>query len=184
RGAPLLRLSPRGALEFFIRCARRLIEFEFIDRSIVLASQAFSAGIPFLIVVGSIGPRRDGRDVATHVIDRFELHGSSADTVRTLFSPPPNVNSTITWVGILTLVFAVSSFTRTAQRLYERAWGLERLGVKGVWRGFVWLAGLVAYITLIALIKGSVTEDFARWARALLAIIPSFLFWLWTPHLL
>jgi membrane protein len=181
---PPVRFSPRGAFEFLRRAIRRLIEFEFIDRSIVIASQAFSAGIPLLIVIGSIGPRRDGRNAAGHIINRFELHGSSADTVRTLFSPPPSVSSTLTWVGILTLLFAVSSFTRTVQRVYERAWQLERAGVRGAWRGLVWLLGLVAYITVIALIKGSVTEGGDRLLRALIALIPGYAFWAWTPRIL
>jgi membrane protein len=184
RAPELLPPSLRATIEFLVRSARQLIEFEFIDRSIVLASQAFSAGIPFLIVVGSIGPRKDSRDVARHLIDRFELHGSSADTVRTLFAPPPNVRTTITWVGIITLLFAVSSFTRTAQRVYERAWNLERLGVRGTWRGLVWLIGLVLYISLVALIKGSVNEGTERLARAFFALIPGFAFWLWTPRIL
>lgn len=179
-----IRVSLHGAFEFGLRCVRRLIEFEFVDRSIVIASQAFSAGIPLMIVVGSLGPRDDGRDVATRIIARFELHGSSADTVRRLFLPPTDVRATLTWVGVLTLLFAASSFTRTVQHVYERAWRLERAGLRGAWRGFVWLAGLVVYVTLIALIKGSVTEGFERLVRSLVAIVPGFAFWLWTPRIL
>jgi membrane protein len=178
------RAWARAAAGFGLRCFHRLIEFEVIDRSIVLASQAFTAGIPFMIVVGSIGPRGEGLDIASRVIRRFELHGSSADTVRTLFLPPTDVRATITWVGVVVLLFAVSSFTRTVQRLYERAWGLERAGMRGAWRGLVWLVGFVGYVTVIALLKGSVTAGADRWARGLAGIIPAFAFWLWTPHIL
>jgi membrane protein len=178
------RRIAQNAFEFALRCARRFVEFEGIDRSVVLASQLFSAGIPLMMVFAALEPRGTRKDFATSVIERFDLHGSGADTVRALFLPSTDVRGALTWISLLLLLFSVSTFTRTVQHLYERAWGLERLGTRGAWRGFVWVLGLGVYLTLISLLKGSVDSGAVRLLLALASIPLAFAFWLWTPRIL
>src|SRR4051812_938939 len=100
----------------------RLAEVEFVDRSVALASQAFVALIPLLLVSSSLLPRSERRSFADSVVRRFELHGSSASEVRQVFAQPAEVRNTLSVVGVLVLVVSALSFCRALQRLYERAW--------------------------------------------------------------
>jgi membrane protein len=156
-----------------------LAQFEVFDRAMALAGQAFAALLPLLIVVGSV-LRADGRDVANSLIQRFELSGDAAATLRAAVAPPTDVQSATTVVGAILLVVAALAFTRALQRLYVRVWGLDTLGWRGSIWGVLWLAGFSAYWSLQPL----VAELSSGPAATAIALASSAAMWLFTPWLL
>lgn len=157
------------------RSLARFVELEGFDRSMALAGQAFAALLPLLIVLGTASP---GDDFADELIDRLDLSGSAADTLRTAVAQTPDTGTSV--VGVLLLVISALSFTRGMQRLYVRAWRLEKLGVRGNFWGLAWLAMFVAFWSLQPAIVG-VFDGVVAFAVSLAL---STLLWLWTPWLL
>src|SRR3954463_13977287 len=170
--------------EFVAPYLERLAEVEYVDRSVALASRAFVALIPLLLVSSSLLPRSERRNYADSVVRRFELHGTSATEVRQVFAQPSEVRSTLSVLGFLVLVISALSFCRLLQRLYERAWRLPSLGVRGTPGQLAWLGVAVVYLVVV----GSPTTAAGRWLGPLGGAAVSLAFgvalWLWTPYLL
>jgi membrane protein len=163
--------SSRGVLE-------RLLELEIIDRSLVVGAQAFSALIPLLIVLSSLGAR-GGESLADSVIDRFGLSGDGADAVRQTFAVPAD-DTTITVLGGLVVVYSSLAFTRALQRTFELAWGLARRGMKGTGWGLLWIAFIAGYWTIVPLFDDGLPSPLGTVA----AFAGSLVLWLITPYIL
>jgi membrane protein len=146
----LLGRGARWAVDLFpTRCLVRFVAINGRDRILIMAGQAFSALIPLLIVLSSLGPSEDG--VSRRLIDRFNLTGAAADAVHTLFSRPPGAEGGMTAVGLVILFFAILAFARTLQRTYEDAWGLRSLGFRGTLNGLSGLFLLIAQLVVLGL---------------------------------
>jgi membrane protein len=155
-------------------CLVRFAEVQGVDRAMALGAQAFSALLPLLIVYGAVVPQRDGRDFADRIIDRFDLHGTAARSLRQAIAPQGEVTQSISVIGVLLLVVAALAFTRALQRLYEGAFGLPALGMRGTKYGLQWLLALIVLLTVRPFVSGSVVVALALGAG----------FWLLTPLLL
>ena len=106
----------------------------------VLAAQAFTSLIPFMVVVAAFAPGTG--DLADRIVDRFDLTGASARSVQQLFASAGETQSAITWISIVILLLSALSFTRALQRIFQRAYRYESRGVRDIPRGFGWIAGL------------------------------------------
>lgn len=126
----------------------RFLEMQGLDRAMALAAQAFSALVPLLIVYSALAPRRKAQGFAGSIIDRFDLTGSAAATVRAAFGSPQAVESGVSALGILLVLISALSFSRGMQRLYEGSYGLPKLGVRNTGRGLAWLLALVVYVSI------------------------------------
>ena len=89
---------------FLGRCVQRFLRMRGIDRSVMLASQAFTALIPLLILVGSRVPAGSEDALSEAVIRRFALDGDAASAVTLLFDIPDDSTG-----GISTSVCCCSS---------------------------------------------------------------------------
>src|SRR4051812_18916826 len=128
---PTALARPLASLRRFVApFAERLVELELFDRAVALASQAFVALIPFMVVVAALTPYGERSSSADSIIRRFELTGDTAAAVEQVFSQPAEVQSTLTTFGVLLLIVSALSFCRALQRTYERAWRLRRLGMR------------------------------------------------------
>jgi membrane protein len=177
----LRRLPPFAFAE---HCGRKALEMGAIDRAIVLASQAFIAVFPLLIIAGSIAPRRGAKDAADSLIDRFGLTGSTAKAVRDLFSSPTDVKNALSWASVLVLLASALSFTRSVQRVYELSFSLKAAGARNSGRGLLWLGSLLVYGwagSLIALVRGGPLRNAIA---VLLSLAWSLVFFTWTPYVL
>src|SRR5688572_7222621 len=123
------------AVQFARSWAERFFAVQGVDRAVALAAQAFSALIPLLMVYSAVVSRGEGEDFADTLIDRFELDGASAATVREAFTSPQTIEDGTSVVGALLLIVAALSFSRAMQRLYEGAYGLPKLGMRNSHRG-------------------------------------------------
>jgi membrane protein len=150
--AHIARLMARRARSFPIRCLRRFAAINGRDRSFVLAGQAFTTVIPLLIVVSATAGKNGTSLVADRFNSRFRLTGSPAEALRTLFQRPPGATGTITLVGVLVLLFSLVSLTRSMQRIFEDAWGLRAVGVRGTLHGLTGMGLLLASVLILSLL--------------------------------
>jgi membrane protein len=164
--------------------AERLVELELFDRAVALASQAFVALIPFMVVVAALTPYGERSSVADSIVRRFELTGDTAAAVEQLFSQPAEVKSTLTTFGVLLLVVSALSFCRALQRTYERAWRLQRLGMRSTPSHLLWLGLAAGYATIAGALTTAAGKHLGEGGRLVVAFGLSFFLWLWTPYLL
>jgi membrane protein len=164
--------------QFASSLVHRLSALEIIDRALVLGAQAFGALIPLLIVLESAG-FNNGRSFADGLVDRFELSGRGAATVRATLTAPAE-GAGLTVLGVALVVFSALAFTRAMQRTYELTWGLERRGVKGTGWGILWLGAFALYWTLAP----KLDPLFSGRADVVASTTGAFLLWLVTPYVL
>jgi membrane protein len=150
------------------------------DRAVALAGQAFTALIPLLIVYSAVRSDASGRDFADELIRAFELKGAAAANVRQAFAPSSEVESSISVLGALILIFSALSFTRALQRLYQLAWNQPSLGMRAAKWGLIWLVIVVVTVTLRPPLLGATHGV----ARVVLSIVVSGVVWLITPYIL
>jgi membrane protein len=150
------------------------------DRAVALAGQAFTALIPLLIVYSAVVSDATGRDFADSLIRVFELDGSSAATLEQAIASANDVESQVSALGTALLVGSALSFTRALQRLYQLAFDERSLGLRAAKWGLIWLAIIIAILTLRPVILGAV--------HGLALLILSLAFaaglWLCTPYVL
>ena len=172
----------RGA-DFGRRCLERLVEVEFVDRSIALASLTFTSLIPLGVVLGSVTPI-DSEGFASSLIRRFHLDGTSADLVRSTFAPPSDVRSTVSVVGAALLIASALSFTRGLQRVYERSWRLKGLGVRATPAGLAWLLGVAVVVSIVIPLRHVIAEATGPLLGLVVTLTTELLVWLLTPFVL
>ena len=139
-------VAPRAAVDFGEASLRRFLDVEGTLQATVLAAQAFTSLIPFLVVGAAFGPgerplRSDHRPLRPGAAPRRARSGS-------LFNSSGEVESAVTWVSIIILVLSALSFTRALQRMYQRTYGMPPTGWKEGWRGLAWLAAFGAWIVV------------------------------------
>ncbi|MBJ7473299.1 MAG: hypothetical protein JHD16_18470, partial [Solirubrobacteraceae bacterium] len=139
--------------KFWRALVTRNVEVQTVDRGVALGAQAFTAVVPLLMLFALVAPRREGRDFADTLIARFELSGSSAEALRQAFSPPELTTQSVSVFGVVLLIIATLSFTRTLQRLYENAYGLPKLGFRGTPWGLIWIGFLAVATSVNPLVR-------------------------------
>jgi membrane protein len=172
------RIAPVTAVTSFVRAwLERLVELGFVERSVALGSYAFTALIPLLTVYGAV---IEGAAFADRLSDRFELKGAAAASVHDAFAPPGTVEGSLSALSVLLLIASALTLTRGLQRLYEAAYGLPALGLRGTKWGLMWLALVPVFLEVRAL-EASVTHGLVE---AVLAIAAGAACWTITPWLL
>jgi membrane protein len=165
-------------------CLERLIEIEFVDRSIALASLTFTSLIPLGVVVGALSPI-DSDGFAAALNRRFELTGSTAQLVTSVFAPPGDVRSTVSVVGLLLLLLGSAlSFVRGLQRVYERAWRLRSLGVRATPHALAWLACVVVAVSVLVPVRTAIDDATGPLISIVVVVATAAAIWLMTPFLL
>lgn len=168
--------------EFLGACLQRALEMDAIQRAIVLASQAFTAGIPLTIVVSALTP--GSRGAVERLIARFHVTGSTADQVRALFLSGDDVRGAATWLGVVFLLASAVSLATSLQKVYERAMIVPHVGLRNGWRAVVWLLVTAAYVEWFIILRPNVYDGGTDIPRLLLSIVGSFVYWLLTPRIL
>jgi membrane protein len=161
----------------------RLAEIGGVQRATLLGAQAFTSLIPYLVIASALVPRREDESFADVLVDRFDLEGRAADGVRALFASAGEVESGITFIGIAVLAVSVLSFTRALQSTYERSYGLDPSGMRGLPRNLLWIGALAVWLSLASL-RGEVEDLFGAVFSVIAALGFAFVLWLGTPMLL
>jgi membrane protein len=101
RATDLLTRLPAAPVRLGSAWFERLVAIQFVDRATALAGMAFTALIPLLIVYDAVVPQVDGKDFADDLIDRFDLKGVAAASVRQALAPPGDVQSSVSVLGVV-----------------------------------------------------------------------------------
>lgn len=178
-----LRSHPavRRTMEQVRDIAERLVAVRVIESSIVLAAQAFLALFPLILVVSAVVPRNVSTGLVNELRSRYGVSGSSAGALQSVLVDRGALQQSLSVLSFLLVIGSATAFTRALQRMYQNAWGLPKLGLRGLWRSFAWLAGLVVYLTILGLVA-HVTHH-----GGVLAPVSTVLglgMWWWTPFLL
>ncbi len=183
--AMAFRLS--GVLEttFLGRLWSRLLEIEFIDRSVALAAKAFVSLFPALIIVTAITPDSVRQDVLDNLKRRFGVGGSAFEVVKQAFATPAATRAASGIIGtLLTLAFAVS-FTTALQRTYLRAWRRPPGGgAKNKFRGAAWVGGVTALLLVISLMRKLLGVSAGQPSAWVVGLLGSTALWWWTARLM
>jgi membrane protein len=172
-----------GALsDFGERSVRRFVEVEAAQQATVLAAQAFTSLIPFLVVAAAFGPGEG--DMADRINDRFDLHGSAARSVEALFNDAGAVTGAVTWVSVIILVLSATSFTRALQRMFQRAYQAEPGSWKEAGRGLAWLAAFALWIVVSSPLRSSLAGVGGLVFAITVSTAFGFVVWLATPAIL
>ena len=114
------------------RVWERMLEIEFVDRSIALAGKAFVSFFPLVIVVAAFVLFREG------------------------FASSDDVRKATGVLGLVLTVFFATSFTTALQRVYLRAWRRppSRAGAGAYGRGAVWLLAMLTTLAILGALRG------------------------------
>lgn len=181
-----LSLWERAGKLMPFRALRRFAVINGKNRMVILASQAFTAVVPLLLVIASMAASPEGSNrLATSLIQRFRLKGQAASALETLFSRPPDAVGGFGVVSIVLLLFSVLSLARTLQDTFESAWGMPARGLRGTLYGISGAALFVleiAAVTLVAsLLRGTPGGAVTAW---LARVAESVLIWLLLQYVL
>jgi membrane protein len=166
------------------RCLRRFFAVQGFDRAMVIASQAFTALIPLVILTSAVLPTENHGSIADAIVRKFALTGDSATAVQTVFAPSGEPS-----IGLLSLVLLLlsgMSLSRRIQRMYLEAWGLPRApSVRASLYAAVALGALMLELLLLSLIRSLLREVPFDWAAGLSgSLFSSVVVWTSIPWLL
>jgi membrane protein len=157
-----------------------------IQSAVVLAAQTFMALFPLLIGIIALAPSPVSDAVTQTLQRRLGLDGDTGVSVQHLVASRDDLRGGLTVIGLLVVLASATSFTRALQRVYENAWQLPRLGMKGSLRGLEWLVGIVVYVALVGFTI-RLTESSAFYVTALRFVVlatASVTVWWLTPFVL
>ena len=174
---------PGAVVEFGETSVRRFLSVEGTLQATVLAAQAFTSLIPFMVVASAVLPGEG--DTGERIVDRFDLEGSAARSVKELFGDAGQVESAVTWVSVVILILSALSFTRALQRMYQRAYGTTATrNWKEEWRGLTWLGGFAAFLIVSSPLKNALSDVGGVVFALIVSTVSGFVIWLWTPSIL
>lgn len=169
---------------FLAHCVRTFFSLQGVDRAMTIASQAFTALIPLLILVSAFAPAGNQNLVADNIVRRFELTGVGADAVQALFAQPTDTSTG--FLSVLLLIFSGVSLTRRLQRMYLQVWQVEpSAGVRASLHAAFGLAVLLVEILLLSFANRLIRELPFQWVLgAPLTIAVGLVLWTSIPWLL
>jgi membrane protein len=144
---------------FLWRVWERLLEIEFVDRSVALAGKAFVSFFPLVIVVAAFMPDGIRVSIISAVASRLGLRGDALSMVQASFTSSEDLRKATGLLGLILTIFFATSFTTALQRVYVRAWRRPpHSGVDKYWRGVVWLIAMLVSLALIGSLRGVADE--------------------------
>jgi membrane protein len=138
------------------RVWERMLEIEFIDRSIALAGKAFVSFFPLVIVVAAFVPERIRSAILTAITARLGIRGDALTIAREAFASSDDVRKATGVLGLVLTIFFATSFTTALQRMYLRAGRRPpRAGAGAYWRGATWLLVALVCMALLGGLRGA-----------------------------
>jgi membrane protein len=132
------------------RAWERMLEIEFVDRSVALAGKAFVSFFPLVIVVAAFVSERARSSIITLVTSRLGMRGEALTLTRESFASSDDIRKATGLLGLVLAILFASSFTTALQRVYLHAWRRPPpAGVRADWRGLIWLLVMLASFALL-----------------------------------
>jgi membrane protein len=154
----------------FWRVWERMLENEFVDRSVALAGKAFVSFFPAIIVVAAFSPPSVRTSIFTTLAHRMGLSGEGLTTVRNAFASADSVRKATGILGLILTFFYINSFTTALGRVYIKAWRRPPgRKLAGYALGASWLIGVAAYFAIIGLVRRAASGGFETGIFAVIA---------------
>jgi membrane protein len=137
------------------RVWERMLEIEFVDRSVALAGKAFVSFFPLVIVIAAFAPDHIRSSMITAVTARLGIQGDALTLARRAFASADDVRRATGVLGLVLAILYAGSFTTALQRVYLRAWRRPSpAGIDAQWRGAVWLFAMLTYLAVLGGLRG------------------------------
>lgn len=163
----------------------RLLEIEFVDRSVALAAKAVVSFFPLLIVAAAVSPPQARSSIVDTIANRFGVGGEAFSTVKQAFASPDQTRAATGLIGSVLVVAYAVSFTTALQRVYLRAWRRPAGGgVRNKGRGAMWVAGVLALLVLMTSLRRVIAGPPGAVFVWALGLAGSVLAWWWTARLM
>src|SRR5215213_10017920 len=139
------------------RVWERMLEIEFVDRSVALAGKIFVSFFPLVIVVAAFAPERIRSAILTTVTARLGIRGDALVLARDAFASADDIRKATGVLGLVLTIFFATSFTTALQRMYLRAWrrSPRTAGAGAYWRGAAWLLVILVCLALLGGLRGA-----------------------------
>ncbi len=135
----------------------RMLEIEFVDRSVALAGKAFVSFFPLVIVVAAFMPAGIRSSIFETLTHRLGVRGDALETAKEAFASSDDIRKATGFFGLLLTFFYASSFTTALQRVYLRAWRRPPGRKAGAYaRGPAWLIVMLASMAFLGGVRGLV----------------------------
>jgi membrane protein len=133
----------------------RMLEIEFVDRSVALAGKAFVSFFPLVIVVASFMPKSIQHSIFTTLTHRLGVEGDALVTAKQAFASADDIRRATGFLGLVLTVFFASSFTTALQRVFLRAWRRPPGAKAGEYlRGPAWFLVALSSMALLGALRG------------------------------
>jgi len=133
----------------------RMLEIEFVDRSVALAGKAFVSFFPLVIVVAAFMPDSVRNSIFSTMTNRLGIRGEALTTAKQAFASSDDIRRATGYLGLLLTFFFAGSFTTALQRVYLKAWRRPQGGKAGEYtRGPAWLVVILVYMALLGGLRG------------------------------
>jgi membrane protein len=163
----------------------RMLEIEFVDRSVAIAGKAFVSFFPLVVVVAAFMPAGIRTSIFTTLTHRLGMSGSALDTARQAFASARDVRRATGILGLVFTFFFAGSFTTAIQRVYLRTWRRARGGKVGEYsRGPAWLAAALVYFAVLGGVRGVLGDGAGFAAFIVVSLASSAAFWWFTAWFL
>lgn len=159
----------------------RMLEIEFVDRSIALAGKAFVSFFPLVIVVAAFMPPEIRASIISTMTHRLGITGDALALARESFRSTEDVRRATGILGLTLTFFFATSFTTALQRLFLRAWRRPpgvRIGAYT--RGPAWLIAFLAYMAALGGLRGLLGDGPGVGAFIVLALGAGVAWWWFT----
>ncbi len=169
------------------RIWERMLENEFMERSIALATKGFISLFPLLVIIASISPPRIREAMFRSLTHRFGIQGETLDLVKGAFLSTSKVWDATGLLGLILVLYFATSFTSTLHRMYLKAWRLPRAKGKGnnrQLRGLAWLAAVVVFGAVFGGLRGWMTGPVGTASFFAMSLVGSLLLWWATAWLM
>lgn len=163
----------------------RLLENEFVDRSVALAGKAFVSFFPLVIVVAAFVPASLRSAIFSTLTHRLGVTGPALGEAKQAFATSADIRRATGVLGLILTFFFATSFTTALQRIYLRAW--RRVGSGGLGsyvRGPAWLGGVLLYMALMGGIRKVMPGGIGLIFFAIIALATSVTVWTLTAWLM
>jgi membrane protein len=163
------------------RVWERMLEIEFVDRSVALAGKAFVSFFPLVIVVAAFVPDRIRSSIITTVTARLGVRGDALTSVKQAFASADDVRKATGLLGLVLAIFFATSFTTALQRVYLRAWRRPPQASAGAyWRGAAWLLTVLLSAALLGGLRGALDGGFGFGLFAIVSLAVTTGLWWFT----
>ena len=129
----------------------RMLEIEFVDRSVALAGKAFVSFFPLVIVVSAFMPKSIRDSILSTMTHRLGIEGDALVTAKQAFASSNDIRRATGILGLVLTFFFATSFTTALQRVYLRAWrrAPARNKARAYVRGPSWFLVVLANMALL-----------------------------------